>query len=142
MSCKQPELQDIPQFGGSGNKVLELTSQLAEAADWLHSLQDHVVMRQDQSCTGAGLMVAESESESNRGPADPGGGLLFCPVRVMMRRRWRLSGRGSSARERQGRTEEVAFESGHHSSSNPQQCVGCVGGGSVWGWRISDGGPE
>ena len=45
MSCKQQELQDILQFGGSWNKVLELTSQLAEAADRLHSLQDDVVMR-------------------------------------------------------------------------------------------------
>ena len=45
MSCKQQELQDILQFGGSRNVVLELTSQLAEGADLLHSLQDDVVMR-------------------------------------------------------------------------------------------------
>ena len=42
MNCKQQELQDILQFGGSRNVVLELTSQMAEAADRLHSLQDDV----------------------------------------------------------------------------------------------------
>ena len=44
MNRKQQELHDTLQFGGSRNVVLELTSQLAEAADRLHSLQDDVVM--------------------------------------------------------------------------------------------------
>ena len=40
MSRKQNELQELLEFGGSRNAVFELTSQLADVAERMHSCQD------------------------------------------------------------------------------------------------------
>ena len=40
MSRKQHDLQELLEFGGSRNVVFELTSQLADAAERMHSCQD------------------------------------------------------------------------------------------------------
>ena len=63
MSRKQHDLQELLEFGGSRNAVFELTSQLAEAAERMHSCQDKRSRLILHQCGLVGCRVGEASNQ-------------------------------------------------------------------------------